>query len=233
MMEITTAELSKEVEALVKKFTQYEPVIGNASDTASATKKIVEEQHKAISKLESEKELLNKIIEEQGEDLKKQQLKDIEHQEAIDKLFRLITETQKRLDGDSITNISYPNYETVRETSKILSDKLSGKGATVSYDEIQTSYTNTRFLAQVFRWMVGLIGFSGVVTVVFTVFGVGGDGRITVQKLSGEVNTLKQNIDTNTKNFETFKNEDFKEFKTSTQNNIKTLYDRQWDALKK
>lgn len=232
-MELTTADLGKEIGGLVSKLSQLEPEINRAAVDSSVTKKIVEEQSKTIQKIEADKQSLEAIIADQHEELKKQQLKDIEHQEAIDKLFRLITETQKRLDGDSITNISYPNYETVRETSKILSDKLSGKGATVSYDEIQTSYTNTRFLAQVFRWMVGLIGFSGVVTVVFTVFGVGGDGRITVQKLSGEVNTLKQNIDTNTKNFETFKNEDFKEFKTSTQNNIKTLYDRQWDALKK
>lgn len=232
-MELTTADLGKEIGGLVSKLSQLEPEINRAAIDSSATKKVVEEQSRTIQKLEADKQSLEAIIADQHEELKKQQLKDIEHQEAIDKLFRLITETQKRLDGDSITNISYPNYETVRETSKILSDKLSGKGATVSYDEIQTSYTNTRFLAQVFRWMVGLIGFSGVVTVVFTVFGVGGDGRITVQKLSGEVNTLKQNIDTNTKNFETFKNEDFKEFKTSTQNNIKTLYDRQWDALKK
>lgn len=232
-MELTTADLGKEIGGLVSKLSQLEPEINRAAMDSSATKKVVEEQSRTIQKLEADKQSLEAIIADQHEELKKQQLKDIEHQEAIDKLFRLITETQKRLDGDSITNISYPNYETVRETSKILSDKLSGKGATVSYDEIQTSYTNTRFLAQVFRWMVGLIGFSGVVTVVFTVFGVGGDGRITVQKLSGEVNTLKQNIDTNTKNFETFKNEDFKEFKTSTQNNIKTLYDRQWDALKK
>lgn len=232
-MELTTADLGKEIGGLVSKLSQLEPEINRAAIDSSATKKVVEEQSRTIQKLEADKQSLEAIIADQHEELKKQQLKDIEHQEAIDKLFRLITETQKRLDGDSITNISYPNYETVRETSKILSDKLSGKGATVSYDEIQTSYTNTRFLAQVFRWMVGLIGFSSVVTVVFTVFGVGGDGRITVQKLSGEVNTLKQNIDTNTKNFETFKNEDFKEFKTSTQNNIKTLYDRQWDALKK
>ena len=101
------------------------------------------------------------------------------------------------------------------------------------YDEIVSSFSNTRFLAQVFKYMVGLFGVSGVIAGIVAFTGVGGDGKLTVQKLSGEVNTLRKDVDTNTKNFETFKVEDFKELKTSVQNNITTLYNRQWDAATK
>lgn len=231
-MEYTNADLTKEISGIVLKLSQLEPDIQRSAINSSVAKKSTEEQAKLIEKLEADKEHLLQVLSEQTEELKRQQLKATEHSEQIDKLYRLQTETQKRLDGDSITTLLYANYETVRETTKIISEKLSGKGS-VPYDEIVSSFSNTRFLAQVFKYMVGLFGVSGVIAGIVAITGVGNDGKVTVQKLSGEVNTLRKDVDTNARNFETFKVEDFKELRTSVQNNITTLYNRQWDAATK
>lgn len=232
MAEYTNADLTKEISGIVLKLSQLEPDIQRSAINSSVAKKSTEEQANLIEKLEADKEHLLQVLSEQTEELKRQQLKDTEHSEKIDKLFRLQAEMQKRLDGNSIMNISYANYEEVRETTTLLSKKLEGKGS-VPYDEIVSSFSNTRFLAQVFKYMVGLFGVSGVIAGIVAITGVGNDGKVTVQKLSGEVNTLRKDVDTNARNFETFKVEDFKELRTSVQNNITTLYNRQWDAATK
>jgi outer membrane murein-binding lipoprotein Lpp len=231
-VEYSTADLAKEIGALVVKVSQLEPEINRSAIDSSASKRTVEEQLLRITKLEETNQDLTDALAKTSDELKQQQLKDVAHQEAIDKLFRLVTENQKRLDGDSITNISYSNYETVRETIKIISEKLAGKGS-VPYEEIVSSFTNTRFLAQVFKYMVGLFGVSGVIAAIVAITGVGGDGKVTVQKLSGEVNSLKKDVEGHAKEFDAFKDKDFDSFKSSVTNNIAKLYDRQWDSATK
>jgi hypothetical protein len=231
-LEYSNAEIVKELWALSSKLAQIQPEIDRSAIDAAIIKRLSEEQSLNFNKLEEENKTLAETLAKTLDELKQQQLKDVAHQEAIDKLFRLVTENQKRLDGDSITNISYSNYETVRETIKIISEKLAGKGS-VPYEEIVSSFTNTRFLAQVFKYMVGLFGVSGVIAAIVAITGVGGDGKVTVQKLSGEVNSLKKDVEVHAKEFDAFKDKDFDSFKSSVTNNIAKLYDRQWDSATK
>jgi hypothetical protein len=231
-LEYSNAEIVKELWALSSKLAQIQPEIDRSAIDAAIIKRLSEEQSLNFNKLEEENKTLAETLAKTLDELKQQQLKDVAHQEAIDKLFRLVTENQKRLDGDSITNISYSNYETVRETIKIISEKLAGKGS-VPYEEIVSSFTNTRFLAQVFKYMVGLFGVSGVIAAIVAITGVGGDGKVTVQKLSGEVNSLKKDVEGHAKEFDAFKDKDFDSFKASVTNNIAKLYDRQWDSATK
>lgn len=233
-------ELTRELTAIVSKVAQLEPEIQRSAIDAAKAVKAGEAQSKEIVLLQGVVETLTKQLEEAQQLIKDQSLKDVAHEEAIDKLFRLVTENQKRLDGDSITNISYANYETVRETIKIISDKLTPKNS-VSYDEIVSSFTNTRFLGQALKWTLGLFGTSAVIAGIATVTGVGGDGRITAQKLSGDVNDLRKDvaatqksIDTTTKTFDTFKENDFKDLKNTATGDISSLRKQIFDlAIKK
>jgi hypothetical protein len=146
-------------------------------------------------------------------------------------MFRLLTETQKRLDGDSITNIEYPNYETVRETIKIIAEKMAGKG-TVSFDEMQTAIANTRFLWKILLGTISVFGVSAVGAGLFALFGVGNDGKITVQKLNNEINTIRKDLDSSIRSFEGFKSDEFREFKSSTKSDIQKIESRQWGTAK-
>jgi len=230
---VETVELTRELTAIVSKVAQLEPEIQRSAIDAAKAVKGAEAQSKEIASLQDIVEHLTKQLEDANAQIKEQSLKDVKHDEALDRLFRLVTENQKRLDGDSITNISYANYETVRETIKIISDKLAPKGS-VSYDEIVSSFTNTRFLGQVLKYTVGLFGVSGVIAAIVAITGVGSDGRVTAQKLSGDVNTLREKIETTTKNFEGFKDGEFKDLKNSAFNDIKTINKQLFDlAIKK
>jgi hypothetical protein len=228
---VESAELTRELTAIVTKVSQLEPEIQRSAIDGGKALKQAEAQAKEIASLQLLIDSLNKQIEFAHAEIKDQALKDVEHKEALDKLFRLVTETQKRLDGDSITNISYANYETVRETAKLISETLSSKGG-VSYDEIKTSYSNTKFLTRVAGVIFSLIGLSGISAILFAVFGIPGDSKLTLQKLANEQNEIKTNqfslrkdIDSTTESFKLFRDGDFKDLKNDTKFINKQLFD--------
>jgi exonuclease VII small subunit len=229
---MTLEEMEKEVVSLVSLVERLESNLNRSLKDVESGKAQINELTRRAEKAEEVNSTLKKAIAASDDAQHKAQITTTGQAESLDKMFRLLTETQKRLDGDSITNIEYPNYETVRETIKIIAEKMAGKG-TVSFDEMQTAIANTRFLWKILLGTISVFGVSAVGAGLFAFFGVGSDGKVTVQKLNNEIGTIKRDLESSVKAFQGFKSEEYKEFKSSTTSDIKTIQNRQWDAATK
>jgi hypothetical protein len=226
---MTLEEMESEVTSLVSIAERLESNLNRSLKDVEGNKTQINELTRRAEKAEEANVSLMKTLSATEAALHKSQGVAVTQAESIDKMFRLLTETQKRLDGDSITNIEYPNYETVRETIKIIAEKMAGKG-TVSFDEMQTAIANTRFLWKILLGTISVFGVSAVGAGLFALFGVGSDGKVTLQKLNSDVNTIRKDLESSVKSFQGFKTEEFKEFKLKTNDDIKTIQNRQWDG---
>jgi regulator of replication initiation timing len=229
---MTPEEMEKEVVSLVSLVERLESNLNRSLKDVESGKAQINELIRRAEKAEEVNSTLKQAIAALDEAQHKAQTTITGLSESLDKMFRFLTETQKRLDGDSITNIEYPNYETVRESIKIVIEKMAGRG-TVSFDEMQTAISNTRFLWKILLGTISVFGVSAVGAALFAFFGVGSDGKVTVQKLNNELGQIKRDVESSVKAFQSFKSEEFKEFKSSTTSDIKTIQNRQWDEANK
>lgn len=181
------AAIDQELINLHQRIDSLDLKVNNSVSDISQQKKILNEQSIAIDKIKGitdEVSGLKKVDEGQNNEIARVQ-------NELEKSSRTLHDLQNRLDGTTISQIPEPSYEAMRATVKAIKQRMDGEQG-VSFDEIQNSYSKTKFLGSVLNWLLGIVGVGGFIT--FLAFVLGTNDRPSLQELKSETDENKVDI---------------------------------------